>query len=122
MFNSETAVSRIAELTAGHANGRSDGGAAAGAVIECIVGATVPMVASMFNGGTLQERLLFALVLAGACTQMGDAKEDYSVIISVTPENLREAFNVFTKLTGHDMRPNLPKAMLAFAAERGALH
>lgn len=107
----------IAEMSAQYATGRENATGSASAVMECIVAATSPLVGALFTGGTLQERLLFSLIMAGACAHLGDhSKEDYSLTISVTPDTIREAINVYQRLTSKDIRPYLPQPMLKFAA------
>lgn len=110
----------VAKITAIHATQAVGASEAAGNTIECIVGATTPLINSLFTGGTLQERLLFVLVLAGACATLREEtdtnnKPEYSLRIQVCPETLREAFTKFTHLTGTDMRPNLPPSMVKFS-------
>jgi hypothetical protein len=113
---------QIAEITAHHAGRCEDAATTAGTIVNCIVGATLPMVGTMFSGGTLQERLLFTLVLAGACASLEGRSDECSVTVSVTPESLREALATYAKITGGDIRQYLPKSMMAFAGQRSSLH
>lgn len=108
----------IAAMSTSHASKQPCESAAASAIMACVVGAATPMIGGMFSGGTLQERLLFSLVLAGACTTLTDEQGGFGCRIEVTPETLGDAFNTFTRLTGVDMRPHLPEQMVAFAAKR----
>jgi len=119
-MSSNNITSRVAEMVACHSSDRKEATSTIGAVIECVVGAASPLVSSgMFTGGTMQDRLLFTLVLAGACASLADHSDsNFELRVSVTPETLREAFDVFTRLTDKDIQHHLPKPMVAFAAQR----
>lgn len=111
--------SEIATMAYHHAEKRVGGSATASAIMECIVAAATPMLSGLFNGATTQERLLFVLVMTGACATIKDnGGDNYNLEISVTPDTLNEAFNTYTRLTGKDIKPHLPMPMLDFAAER----
>lgn len=113
---SRVAASAIAAMAASLAEKRNGGSAAASAIIECMVAAATPMVADLFIGGTLQERLLFTLIFAGSCATMrNETNGAFSVAVEVSPENLTDAFLVFEKVTGKDIRRHLPKTMVRFA-------
>lgn len=119
MSDNGRTVATISAMTTLHAASAGGASACAGAVIECIVGAAMPMINNLFAGGTIQERLLFSLVLAGTCTTLTKEDNDnFGCRIEVKPETLTEAFNTFTRLTGVDIRPHLPKPMVDFAAKR----
>lgn len=97
----------------------------AGCVIECIVGACSPLFGSMFSDDTPhQDRLLFCLTLAGACSTVTEEKGDhFGLTVSIHPSTLSEAMRVYMQITGKDIRPHLPKNMVKFAeSERLAMH
>lgn len=109
---------QIAMLSQQYANSKESASQRTCAAIECLVGAASPlMVGDLFIGGTLQERLLFTLVLVGACTTI--TKE--GAMIDVRPETLKEAFSTFSLLTDKDIRPSLPDGMIRFAESSGQL-
>lgn len=74
----------------------------------------------------MQERLLFTLVLTGACATVyedGNSEQgQYGMTINVCPKTLNEAFRKFTLLTGSDIRKYLPQPMLDFAAQEKYSH
>jgi hypothetical protein len=113
---------QIAAMTTKYAAECEGGSETARSVVECIVGATLPLVASMFSGGTPQERMLFALALTGACVNVTDHRDAYKVEVSVSPEAIREALGVFHRITGGDIRQHLPKQMLEYASQQHSLH
>lgn len=107
---------KIAELSHLLASQRKGASASASAIMECTVGALEPMIQRMFSGGTLQERLLFSLVLTGACCSLEEKREDaHGLTVHVCPENLREAFRLYTTLTGKSIQSYLPTQMVQFA-------
>ncbi len=89
---------------------------ATSAIIECAVAALSPIVSQMFEGGTMQERLLFSLVLAGACSTLSEDKDGFGLTVEISPKILAEAFDVYSRLTGKDIKPFLPKNMVRFAS------
>lgn len=109
-------AAKVAEISAVLAAKRKGPAQAASAAIECMVAAASPLVGAMFNGGTMQERLLFSLVLAGACSTMGDAGNNFSLEVTVSPDTIREAIDIYSRLTGNDIKPHLPHQMVNFAA------
>ena len=97
---------------------RKGASACTSAVLECVTGAAIPLVMGLSNdeGLSVQDRLLFTLVLTGACVHLDDASHtDLGMHISVTPETVTEAFRTYQLLTGRDIKPYLPASMVEFA-------
>lgn len=89
------------------------------AAIECMVAAASPLVSAMFDGGTMQERLLFTLVLAGSCASLKDhGSEEFGLEVEVCPKTIGDAISIYSQITGHDIKPHLPPAMTKFAESR----
>lgn len=112
--SSRATPDKITDLATIHAATAGGASQATGNIIECIIGAATPLLKSLFNGGTMQERLLFALVLAGAATHLTEADGGFGVTINICPETLHEAAETYVKLTGNDIRQHLPPLMVEF--------
>lgn len=117
---SSVVTAKIAEIAQEHAESQDNPAGATSAVIECMVAAAAPLISGLFSGGTIQERLLFSLVMAGSCASIHQHDSDnfFGLQVDISPETLNEAFNTYTKLTGSDIKQFLPKPMLDFAASR----
>jgi hypothetical protein len=115
---------QIAEMTAGLAASRKGASAAASAVIECMVAAAEPLIIGLFkdNGSTLQERLLFTLVLVGACSTLDRDSDHLSLQVEISPTTLNEAFQTYKGLTGKDMTKHVPEEMRKFANQAARLN
>jgi hypothetical protein len=46
---------------------------------------------------------------------MTENDEGIDTTIEINPENIRDALNTYTRLTGKDMAPFLPRQMVRFA-------
>lgn len=89
----------------------------AGAIIECMIAASSPLLVNLFGDeAPHQDRMLFALALAGACsTLVKESEDNYGLTVEVSPSTLNEAMRVYMLLTGKDIRPYLPVNFLKFA-------
>ena len=97
---------------------RKGASACTSAILECVTGAAIPLVIGLSNdeGLSIQDKLLFTLVLTGACVHLDNASEDeFGMRVSVTPANVTEAFRVYQLITGRDIKPYLPASMVEFA-------
>lgn len=112
-------LSEIAQISADLASQRSGAAAQTSAIIECVVAAASPLMHHLFNGGTIQERLLFSLALVGACSNLKDENRgNYGLTVSICPDTVTEAINVYTQITGNDIKQHLPRSLLKFAEQR----
>ena len=113
-------LSTITLAVAAMASKRRGASETAMANIECIAASTTPLMSSLFKDVGAQDRLLFTLVLAGACItakleHSDDSRDDFSFEICLSPETIQEAFRVYQLITGRDIKPYLPAPMIEFA-------
>jgi hypothetical protein len=117
--SSDGAALEIEHMTLRAAASAGGASQATSAIVQCAVAALIPMVRALCekNGpkATAQDRLLFSLVLAGAITTMTEDDEGVNTTIEISPDNIRDALNTYTRLTGKNMAPFLPRQMVQFA-------
>lgn len=93
------------------------------AATRCIVAAAGPLCASLFSDKVpSQDRLLFTLILTGACANFTVESHDafhhgVECEVSVGPKMFQEALDVYQRMTGKDMSGGLPPGF-THAAER----
>ncbi len=117
-YGTEPQVYAIMQASSDLLATRKGATACTSAILECVTGAAIPLVIGLSNdeGLSIQDRLLFTLVLTGACVHLADASQtELGMQVSVTPENVTEAFRVYQLITGRDIKPHLPGPMVEFA-------
>jgi hypothetical protein len=117
-YGTEPQVYAIMQASSDLLATRKGATACTSAILECVTGAAIPLVMGLSNdeGLSVQDRLLFTLVLTGACVHLDDASHtDLGMHVAITPETVTEAFRVYQLLTGRDIKPFMPPSMVEFA-------
>lgn len=108
------------------ANAAKSGGRAsptASATIQCIVAAAKPLTHIFDDNSrvTLQEKLLFTLVLAGSCSTLTDEGElGEGLEIEISPRNISSALDTYKKIMDRDLTYTLCPALQHFVAQARA--
>lgn len=109
-------TARFAAGEAARSNKSAKASPTAAAIMQCVTAAACPMFGIFEGDISEQDKLLFTLVLTGACTTLHERDNDGATgcEVEICPDNIRSAVSIYKKLTGKDVVPYLNESLASF--------